>query len=147
MVVFDFPRTLRDARPHTLSRIFDGDTPGHRPTRPHGLGRHPRESRVRRAAPTAQAKLDRCRQRLQDDTYQNLPEALRTYLVERLTQDAAERHINDCRWRTSRRDLICLEPTGTVRAEDGHLCPKQQVALVAMSKLGGPTVTELAGPA
>ena len=27
MVAFDFPRTLRDARPHTLSRISDGDTP------------------------------------------------------------------------------------------------------------------------
>jgi hypothetical protein len=27
MVVFDFSRTLRDARPHTLSRISDGDTP------------------------------------------------------------------------------------------------------------------------
>ena len=43
---------------------------------------------------TAQAKLDLCRQRLQDDTYQDLPQALRTCLVERLTQDAAERHIN-----------------------------------------------------
>jgi hypothetical protein len=43
---------------------------------------------------TAQAKLDLCRQRLQDGTYQDLPQALRTYLVERLTQDAAERHIN-----------------------------------------------------
>jgi endonuclease YncB( thermonuclease family) len=27
MVAFDFPRMLRDARPHTLSRISDGDTP------------------------------------------------------------------------------------------------------------------------
>jgi hypothetical protein len=44
--------------------------------------------------PAAQPKLDRCRQRLQDGTYQALPEALRTYLAERLTQDAAERHIN-----------------------------------------------------
>jgi hypothetical protein len=38
--------------------------------------------------------LDRCRRRLQHGTYQDLPEALRTYLVERLTQDAAERHIH-----------------------------------------------------
>jgi hypothetical protein len=38
--------------------------------------------------------LDLCRQRLQDGTYQDLPQALRTYLVERLTQDAAERHID-----------------------------------------------------
>jgi hypothetical protein len=42
--------------------------------------------------PTAQAKLDRCRQRLQDGTYQQLPQT--RYLIERLTQDAAERHIN-----------------------------------------------------
>ena len=27
MAAFDFPRTLRGARPHTLSRISDGDTP------------------------------------------------------------------------------------------------------------------------
>ena len=38
--------------------------------------------------------MDRCRQRLQAGTYQERPEALRTYLVERLTQDAAERHID-----------------------------------------------------
>jgi hypothetical protein len=38
--------------------------------------------------------LDLCRQRLQDGTYQDLSQALHTYLVERLTQDAAERHLN-----------------------------------------------------
>jgi hypothetical protein len=43
--------------------------------------------------PTAQAKLDRCRQRLQDGTYAALPDSLREYLVGRLTPDAAERHI------------------------------------------------------
>ena len=47
----------------------------------------PRESQVRRASPTAETKLDRCRchRRLQDGTYQDLPEALGTYLVGRLT--------------------------------------------------------------
>jgi hypothetical protein len=34
--------------------------------------------------------LDRCRQRVQDGTYRNLPVTLRTYLVERLTQEDVE---------------------------------------------------------
>lgn len=45
------------------------------------------------APPVAQAKLDRCRQRLLDGTYEALPEPLRQYLVERITPDAAQRHI------------------------------------------------------
>jgi endonuclease YncB( thermonuclease family) len=43
--------------------------------------------------PTAQATLNRCRTRLQDGTYDALPAGLREYLVQRITPDAAERHI------------------------------------------------------
>jgi endonuclease YncB( thermonuclease family) len=94
MVAFDFPRTLRDARPHTLSRISDGDTPViDQPVRMVSVDT-PEKAEYAGLPPTAQVKLDRCRQRLQDGTYQHLPETLRTYLLERLTQDAAERHIN-----------------------------------------------------
>ena len=53
----------------------------------------PEETRWWRSTSRARCAIPCC-QRLQDGTYQNLPEALRTYLVERLTQDAAERHIN-----------------------------------------------------
>jgi hypothetical protein len=48
---------------------------------------------VYRPPPTAQAKLNRCRDRLQDGTYAAVPDGLRDFLVGRLTPDAAERHI------------------------------------------------------
>jgi hypothetical protein len=43
--------------------------------------------------PPPRPPLNRCRRRLQDGTYNALPEQLRDYLIERLTPDAAERHI------------------------------------------------------
>lgn len=45
------------------------------------------------AAPVAQPKLDRCRQQLRDGTYAALPDDLRSHLLQRLTPDAADRHI------------------------------------------------------
>jgi endonuclease YncB( thermonuclease family) len=73
MVAFDFPRTLRDARPHTLSRICDGDTPViDQPVRMVSVDT-PEKAEYAGLPPTAQAKLDLCRQRLQDGTYQDFP--------------------------------------------------------------------------
>lgn len=43
---------------------------------------------------TAQAKLDACRQRLQDGVFPELPDELRVHLLDRLGPDAAERHIS-----------------------------------------------------
>jgi hypothetical protein len=43
--------------------------------------------------PTAQTTLNRCRRRLRDGTYDALPTQLRDYLIDRLTPDAAQRHI------------------------------------------------------
>jgi endonuclease YncB( thermonuclease family) len=93
MVAFDFPRTTRPAQPRQLSRTSDGDTPViDQPVRMVSVDT-PEKQHYAGLPPTAQAKLDRCRQRLQDGTYAALPDGLREYLVGRLTLDAAERHI------------------------------------------------------
>jgi endonuclease YncB( thermonuclease family) len=44
--------------------------------------------------PVSQPKLNRCRRRLQNGFYNTLPQALREYLISKLTDDAAERHID-----------------------------------------------------
>jgi hypothetical protein len=44
--------------------------------------------------PVSQPKLETCRQRLQNGFYGMLPQELREYLILRLTNDAAEHHIN-----------------------------------------------------
>jgi endonuclease YncB( thermonuclease family) len=93
MVAFDFPRTTRPAQPRQLARTSDGDTPViDQPVRMVSVDT-PEKQHYAGLPPTAQAKLDRCRQRLQDGTYDALPVGLREYLVGRLTPDAAERHI------------------------------------------------------
>ncbi|MDD7942905.1 thermonuclease family protein [Actinomycetospora lutea] len=51
------------------------------------------ESHLGGAAPTAQATLDRCRQRLENGDYDAIDTALREHLVERLTPDAAAKHL------------------------------------------------------
>jgi endonuclease YncB( thermonuclease family) len=93
MVAFDFPRTIRPAQPRQLARTSDGDTPViDQPVRMVSVDT-PEKQHYAGLPPTAQVKLDRCRQRLQDGTYAALPGGLREYLVGRLTADAAERHI------------------------------------------------------
>jgi endonuclease YncB( thermonuclease family) len=93
MVAFDFPRTTRPAQPRQLARTSDGDTPViDQPVRMVSVDT-PEKQHYAGLPPTAQAKLDRCRQRLEDGTYAALPDGLREYLVGRLTSDAAERHI------------------------------------------------------
>jgi endonuclease YncB( thermonuclease family) len=93
MVAFDFPRTIRPAKPRQLARTSDGDTPViDQPVRMVSVDT-PEKQHYAGLPPTAQAKLDRCRQRLQGGTYAALPDGLREYLVGRLTPDAAERHI------------------------------------------------------
>jgi hypothetical protein len=69
-----FESRVRCAMPDaTPCRGSPTATPRHRPTRPHGLGRHPEKAEYAGLPPTAQAKLDRCRQHLQDGPYQDLP--------------------------------------------------------------------------
>ncbi|MEJ3652849.1 thermonuclease family protein [Actinomycetes bacterium KLBMP 9759] len=51
------------------------------------------ESKVGGAPATAQATLDRCRERLLSGAYDAIPASLRDHLVARLTPDAALRHL------------------------------------------------------
>ena len=89
MAAFDFPRTIRPAQSRRLARTSDGDTPViDQPVRTVSLGTLANQP-CAVLPPTAQAKLDRCRQRFQDGTYAALPAGLREYLVDRLTADAA----------------------------------------------------------
>jgi endonuclease YncB( thermonuclease family) len=83
-------RSPYDAR---LSRTVDGDTVDVvQPVRMVSIDT-PEKAEYAGSPPVAQAKLDRCRQRLLDGTYEALPEPLRRYLIERITPDAAQRHI------------------------------------------------------
>ncbi len=51
------------------------------------------ESHFGGSAPTAQATLDRARQRLEAGDYEAIGQRLRDYLIARLTPDAAQRHL------------------------------------------------------
>lgn len=83
-------RTPFDAR---LSRAVDGDTVDIvQPVRMVSIDT-PEKAEYAGVPSVAQVKLDRCRQRLLDDTYIMLPEPLRQYLIDRITPDAAQRHI------------------------------------------------------
>ena len=65
MVGFDFPRTIRSAQPRQLARTSDGDTPViDQPIRMVSIDT-PEKQHYAGLPPTAQAKLNRCRDRLQ----------------------------------------------------------------------------------
>ncbi|WP_433334237.1 hypothetical protein [Spirillospora sp. CA-294931] len=94
MVAFDFPRVTRPAAPRRMLRNSDGDTPViEQPIRMVSVDT-PEKAGYAGLPPVAQPKLDRCRARLTDGTFDPLiPPALREHLADRLTSDAAERHI------------------------------------------------------
>ncbi|MFB4319514.1 thermonuclease family protein [Actinomadura sp. 21ATH] len=94
MVAFDFPRTVRRAEPRRLIEHSDGDTPVIRqPIRMVSVDT-PEKAQYAGRPPAAQRTLDRCRDRLAGGTFDRLvPAGLRDHLLERLTPDAAERHI------------------------------------------------------
>lgn len=91
MVDLGFVGPSRPANDYRFLDVTDGDTPNismairmvsiDTPESAYGGG-----------PVTAQAALDRTRQRLLDGTYDAIPEDLREYLVGRITPDAAQRH-------------------------------------------------------
>ena len=92
-VNFNFPREIRSAQPRRLVRSSDGDTTViEQPIRMVSCDT-PEKSGYAGKPEVSQPKLDRCRQRLQGGFYDELPQALRDYLVARLTNIAAQRHI------------------------------------------------------
>lgn len=90
---FVFDRELRPAAPHRLFNISDGDTPTIlQPVRMVSIDT-PEKTHYAGRAEVAQAKLEECRQRLQTGFYPQIPDSLRDYLLERLDEGAAARHI------------------------------------------------------
>lgn len=91
---FDFPRVTRRATRHAMIGETDGDTLViDQPVRMVSIDTC-EKARYAGGPPVAQAKLDRCRQRLTDGTFAALPAGLRDHLAARLTPDAAKRHID-----------------------------------------------------
>ena len=91
---YAFNPTTKKSAGHRLLRASDGDTLiVEQPIRMVSCDT-PEKAHYAGAAPTAQPKLDLCRQRLQGGFYNALPAALRDYLIGKLGPDAAERHIN-----------------------------------------------------
>lgn len=92
-VAFHCKPNSRKAAPRTLISISDGDTPQiQQPIRAVSCD-IPEKAAYAGAPPKAQVKLDLCRTRLENGFFNALPEGLRTYLVAKLSANAAERHI------------------------------------------------------
>jgi len=90
---YTYAPTTRAANPRGLVRFSDGDTMVvQQPLRLVSCDT-PEKAQYAGAPAVAQPKLDRCRQRLVGGFYDALPAALRAYLVEKLTPDAAPRHV------------------------------------------------------
>jgi endonuclease YncB( thermonuclease family) len=92
---FKFKRETRKANPQKLYKVSDGDTPViEQPIRMVSCDT-PEKAGYAGKPETSQAKLDKCRQRLQGNFYDGkIPKGLRDYLIEKLTPDAAQRHID-----------------------------------------------------
>ena len=91
---YAFNPTTKKSAAHRLLRSSDGDTLlVEQPIRLVSCDT-PEKAPYAGAPAVSQPKLDRCRQRLENGFYNALPADLRNYLIERLTQDAAERHIS-----------------------------------------------------
>jgi len=93
-VNFNLPRMDRSAQPRRLVRATDGDTTViEQPIRMVSCDT-PEKGHYAGNPPVSQPKLDTCRQRLQNGFYNTLPPGLREYLSSKLTDAAAQRHIN-----------------------------------------------------
>jgi endonuclease YncB( thermonuclease family) len=93
-VNFNYPRNIRKARPGSLLRVSDGDTPvTDQPIRMVSCDT-PEKAGYAGRPEVSQPKLDKCKQRLTDGFYNNIPPELRNYLINRLTTNAATKHIN-----------------------------------------------------
>ncbi|GAA2434017.1 hypothetical protein GCM10010191_55470 [Actinomadura vinacea] len=120
MVTFDFPRTDRAAASRVLVDHSDGDTSViEQPIRMVSVDT-PEKAAYAGKPSTAQPKLDRCRARLADGTFDQLiPDGLREHLLDRLTPDAAARHIAAAERATAHfqilRERRLTRPDGRIR--------------------------------
>ncbi len=93
-VTYQFkPTAQRAARRRWLDNS-DGDTPNIRqPIRMVSIDT-PEKSGYAGGPAKSQPKLDKCRERLQSGFYPNIPDQFRDYLLAKLTDDAAARHVD-----------------------------------------------------
>lgn len=90
---FNFHPQSRRPFQRALISVSDGDTPViQQPIRAVSCDT-PEKAGYAGAPPTAQAKLEICKGRLSDGFFGALPNDLRSYLRDKLTSDAAARHI------------------------------------------------------
>ncbi|MDA0635607.1 hypothetical protein OUY22_19485 [Nonomuraea sp. MCN248] len=93
MVDLGFVGPSRPANDYRFFEVVDGDTPKIEMSI-RMVSIDTPESEYGGGPVTAQATLDRTRERLRDGTYDALPAELREHLVARLTPDAALRHLS-----------------------------------------------------
>ena len=90
---FNFKRNIRPSSSKKLIQTSDGDTPIiEQPIRMVSCDT-PEKAQYAGQPNISQPKLDKCKQRLENDFYELIPQELRGYLIERLTADAADKHI------------------------------------------------------
>lgn len=93
-VNFNYVRNILEARPGSLLRVSDGDTPvTDQPIRMVSCDT-PEKAGYAGRPEVSQPKLDKCKQRLTDGFYGDIPPDLRNYLINRLSTNAATKHIN-----------------------------------------------------
>src|SRR5262245_44963574 len=117
-VNFNLPRMDRSAQPRRLVRATDGDTTViEQPIRMVSCDT-PEKATYAGNPIVSQPKLDKCRRRLQNGFYDTLPQSIREYLISKLSDDAAERHISAGRRASQEFDTIL---TNRLTRPDGNL--------------------------
>ena len=91
---FVFKRNTRSKTSKKLIRTSDGDTPIiEQPIRMVSCDT-PEKSNYAGKPEKSQPKLNKCKERLENGFYEKIPNGLRIYLLEKLTDDAAVNHTN-----------------------------------------------------
>jgi endonuclease YncB( thermonuclease family) len=93
-VEFNYDRNIRRASPRALLRVSDGDTPVvDQPIRMVSCDT-PEKAGYAGLPEVSQPKLDLCRQRLETGFFEEIDSKLKDYFLDKLTSDAATKHIN-----------------------------------------------------
>ncbi len=93
-VDFTFKGKSRRATRKKLNRVSDGDTPViEQPIRMVSCDT-PEKAEYAGKPNKSQPKLDKCKQRLENGHYNAIPKELRDYFIQKLTPDAAQKHID-----------------------------------------------------
>ena len=93
-VDFNFKTKTSRATPKKLNRVSDGDTPViEQPIRMVSIDT-PEKAGYAGNPLISQPKLDICKSRLENGFYDDIPSKLRGYFIQKLTDNAAEKHVS-----------------------------------------------------